>query len=163
VTPAGWETHVKDCNELRAKVQQLEARTVDKTLADDLASETSHQLEGENNSSTGRGNRGLAMHLTWRQVKAGQSISYRMKVSRDKPVAIRCRYLVEIYPKNEFDIQVDGTTIAHEKTRDFIGEAAVEYPVPPEITKGKDEIRVVIRATAGKTSNKLAELRVLKN
>jgi hypothetical protein len=163
VTPAGWEAHVNDVNKLRVRAQQLEARTVDKVLAGDSASETAHHLEGASRRLTGRGRAGFAMHLTWCEVKAGQSISYRMEVSRDEPIVIRCRYLAECYPDHDFDIQVDGTTIAHETTRDFIGEVAVEYPVPPEITKGKDEIRVVIRATAGKTSGKLAELRILRS
>jgi DUF1680 family protein len=163
VTPADWEVHANDVEKLRAQARQMEARTVDRIPAGDLASETAHQMEGGGNSITGSGNLGLAMHLSWRQALAGQSFAYRMKVSRDEPVAIRCRYLSEPYPENGFDIQVDGTTIAHEETRDFIDEMAVEYPVPPEITKGKDEIRVVIRATAGKQSDKLAELRVLKH
>jgi hypothetical protein len=163
VTPAGWEAHVNDANKLRVRAQEMETRTVDKILAGDSASETAHHLEGASQSLTGRGNRGLAMHLTWRQGKEGQSFAYQMKVLPDEPVVVRCHYLAEAYPDDDFDIQVDGTTIAHEKTRDFTDDATAEYPVPPEITKGKDAIRVVIRATAGGTSAKLAELRVLKN
>jgi len=163
VTPAGWDAHVNDVKKLRVQAQQMEARTVDKVTVGDLASETAHQLEGEGNSITGRGNRGLAMHVSWRQARTGQSIAYRMKVPRDGPVTIRCHYFVVIYEDSDLDIQVDGASIAHEKGPVFLDEMAVEYPVPPEITKGKDEIRVVIRATDGLRGGKIAELRILKH
>jgi hypothetical protein len=161
VTPAGWDEHVNRVRKLRAEAQQSEARTIDKVISGDLASETAHQLELNGESTAGRGMRGLAMYLSWR---TGQSISYRMRVSREEPVTIRCRYFVEAYRQDKsLNIQVDGDVIGHDNvsaTLDgtSVDGLAVEYPIPPEITSGKDNIRVVIRLANG---IRMTELRVL--
>jgi hypothetical protein len=164
VTPAGWDTHVNEVKKLRVQAQQIEARTVDKVTVGDLSSEMVHQLEAEGNSFTGRGNYGLAMHVPWRQMRTGESIDYRMKVPRDEPVTIRCRYFVKPYQQDtDVNIQVDGASIAHEKGPLSSDVMAVDYPVPPEITKGKDEIRVGIRVTNPQrvADLRIAELRIL--
>lgn len=164
VTPAGWDAHVNDVKKLRAQAQQIEARTVDKVTVGDLTSETAHQFEVEGNSITGRGNYGWAMHVPWREMRTGQSVAYRMKVPRDEPVTIRCYYFVKPYQQDtDVDIQVDGASIAHEKGPVSFDSMAVDYPVPPEITKGKDEIVVGIRVANPRevAEMRIAELRIL--
>jgi DUF1680 family protein len=157
VTQAGWDGHSSNMSQLRDQARQMEARTVDKVIAGDLASETTHRFEVEGHSSIGRGIRGYAMHLTWR---SGPSIAYRMKVPHGEAVAIRCRYFVGPEGQgSDFDIQVDGTKIAHEKVSATFDGIAVEYPVPPEITQGKEEIRVAFGSVG---DLQIAELRVLK-
>jgi len=100
--------------------------------------------------------RGYAMHLTWR---SGPSIAYRLKVLPSEPVAIRCRYFVLPYGQNfDFDIQVDGTSVAQGKVPASYTGAVLECPIPPGITRGKDNIQVVLRSTYG---FQIAELRVL--
>jgi hypothetical protein len=87
-----------------------------------------------------------------------------MRVSREEPVTIRCRYFVEAYRQDKsLNIQVDGDVIGHDNvsaTLDgtSVDGLAVEYPIPPEITSGKDNIRVVIRLANG---IRMTELRVL--
>ena len=167
VTPAGWGAHVNDVKQQREQARQMEARTVDKVTVGDSASETAHRLEGGGDSITGRGSRGLVMHLAWRQARAGKTIAYRMRVPRDKPAVIRCRYATETEEEDvaDFDIEVGGTTIARERPRrgwrpppDVL---VVEYPIPTGLTEGKDEIQVLFRAAASKRTGNLTDLRIL--
>lgn len=165
VTTEGWDAHASEVRTLRAQAQQLEARIVDQVTPGDLASEVAHQWEAEGNSLAGRGNYGLAMHVPWRQLRRGQSVTYRMKVPRDVPASIRCRYFARPYQQDsDVAIQVEGTTIVHEKTRFSLDAMDVEYPIPPEITKGKDETRVVIGVTGPPrvTELRIAKLRILR-
>jgi hypothetical protein len=60
------QAHVKEVNKQKTQVRQIDERTIDKVFVGDPASETAHRLEGESDSVTGCGNRGLAMRLTWR-------------------------------------------------------------------------------------------------
>lgn len=163
-TAAGWKAHLLEVEKQRDQARQLADRTVDKISVGDLASEKAHQFKPDPKMSyPDAGNKGLMMHLNWRIVLPGQTASYRVKSRPDKLISLQCRYLNNPYPNFEFDIQVDGTTIAQVKIKDYFGGImTVEYPVPPELTKGKDEIEVVFRATNGKTSAKISELRVLK-
>lgn len=160
VTPAGWEAHVHEVQELREQAQQLDARTVDKVQAGDLASETAHQLEVKGDSKSGRGMRGLEMHLSWR---AGESFAYQMKVVRNQRMTIRCRYFSPRYePGKGPAIQVhgvsisDGVPVSSEATQ--LDGMAVEYSVPPEFTKEVDTIQVAVSSTNGQ---RIGELRVL--
>jgi hypothetical protein len=156
LTPPEWDAHLRNVEQLRALAQQMEARTVDKVVGGDLGSETAHGFEAEGGSKNGRGMRGYAMHLTWR---SGPSIAYRLKVLPSEPVAIRCRYFVLPYGQNfDFDIQVDGTSVAQGKVPASYTGAVLECPIPPGITRGKDNIQVVLRSTYG---FQIAELRVL--
>lgn len=160
VTSAGWDEHVNEVTQLRMQAQRLEARTLDRVAAGDLASESSHQLEVKGESTSGRGMRGLEMHLTWR---AGESFAYRMKVARGKPVTIRCRYFSQRYEHAKGpEIQVDGITVSHAAPVFAVATQpdgmAVEYSIPPEMTKNADNIRVSIRSIDGL---RIGELRVL--
>lgn len=155
VTQAGWDAHWNNVKQFRAQAQQMEARTVDMVIAGDVASETAHHFEVEGDSTTGRGMRGYAMHLTWR---SGPSIAYRMKIPQTGPVAIRCRYFVTPYGERDFDIQVEGVKIIHEKVPASFDGIAVEYPISLDITKGKDSIRVALHPAG---ALRIAELRVL--
>jgi DUF1680 family protein len=156
VTPPEWDAHRANVEQLRAEAHQMEARTVDTVVGGDLGSETAHHFDAEGGSNSGRGMRGYAMHLTWR---SGPSIAYRLKVPPGEPVAIRCRYFVLPYGQNfDFDIQVDGTSVAHGKQPPSYTGAVLEYPIPPGITRGKDSVEVVLHSTYG---FQIAELRVL--
>lgn len=155
-TPAGWDEHLGNVQKLRAEAQQVETRTVDRVAAGDSASEKAHQAETDHAGIVGRGLQGRAMHLTWR---SGPSIAYRMKVPRGEAVALRCRYYVTPYGQGtDLDIQIDGTKIAHEKVAASFDGAVAEYRVPPEITAGKDAVRVVLHMDS---KVRLAELRTL--
>jgi uncharacterized protein len=160
ITPAGWKAHVKKVQELREHAQQLDARTVDKVQAGDLASETAHQLEVKGDSKSGCGMRGLEMHLSWR---AGESFAYRMKVVRNQRMTIRCRYFSTRYEHGKGPgIQVhgviisDGVPVSAGATQ--LDGMAVEYSVPPGLTREADTIQVVVSSTNGQ---RVGELRVL--
>jgi hypothetical protein len=162
VTPEGWDEHVNNVRKLQIEAQTRNARTIDKVIAGDLVSESAHQLEINGESASGRGIRGLAMYLSWR---TGGSISYRMKVSHVEPIIIRCRYFIEAYREDKrLTVAVDGVTIDDDGvavTTDGTSAdgTAAEYIVSQEITKGKDDVRVLVHLAKGMH---LAELRVIR-
>jgi hypothetical protein len=162
VTPAGWDAHVNKVKEFRLQAERLDARTVDIVAVGDLASEMAHQLKVEGISTTGRGMRGLEMHLTWR---SGESFAYTMRVPNQEPVTIRCRYFPQRYqPGIGPDIQVEGVNISHERSAAPMEEmtisgVVVEYSVPSGISNTKDKVQVAIRSA---NDMRVTELRVLR-
>jgi uncharacterized protein len=159
VTPSGWAAHLNDVKQLRVQDQQIELRTVDKVIAGDLASETAHHFVAEGDSEVGRGMRGYAMHLSWR---SGVSIAYQMKIPQSQPVAIRCRCFPFWPSTPKFEVQVDGTRIGQEQLPPSYDGIAVEYRIPPELSKGKDTIRVVIHSEGEAHDGlRITEVRVL--
>ena len=159
-TPAGWTEHLNGVQEFHAQAQALDARTVDKVTVGDLASETAHQLTVQGTSASGRGMRGLQMHLNWR---TGESFAYEMQLPTGQAATIWCKYFTQRYlPGNGPDIQIDGVTISRYIAAPSIVQApnsgiVVELPVPP--TSAKSKVRVLVCSAS---ELRVTELRVLR-
>lgn len=151
-----WEASLETYKADLARQKALEARTVDRVLIGDPASEKRHRLQGERTSAGEFGGR------RWRHAGEGW-FSYEMKVSGDKPVELLSMYWGSDAGNREFDILIDGTKIAtqkleHNRPEKFYDEA---YPIPPELTKGKQRITVRFQAGPGKTAGGVFDCRVL--
>ncbi len=163
VTPAGWDAHVSKLKEFHIQMQQLEERTLDRVAFGDAASESAHHLQVQGASTTGRGMRGLDMHLLWR---AGESLAFEVKLADDEAATIWCRYFSQRYRAGDGpDIQVEGVSTSSEKlpaslvARELSGEV-VEYAVPARVAKGRNVARVVVRSTP--PDLRLTDFRVLR-
>lgn len=124
-------------------IRQLEnqASVIDFVSISNEASEKAHNLKGESTSS-GSGARG------WRHAVNGGWFSYDMKVDPGKDNMLELTFLSLDGGRREFDILVDGVKIASQKLRsetfnDFIDK---QYPIPVELTKGKNKVTVKLQA-----------------
>jgi hypothetical protein len=86
-----------------------------------------------------------------------------MKVPPDGPVALLCTYWGSDVGRT-FDVLVDGRKVATQKLQDNQpGEFFdVEYAVPPELTKGKEQVTVKFIAPGGGTAGGVFGLATLK-
>ena len=144
VTKEGSPRHKELLAQEEAR-RRREARTVDRVVPGDAALEEAHNLQGERTMS------GTHAARAWRHATDGGWWSWDLKVLPDAPMTLVCTYWGSDVPPRTFDIMVDAQTIATKSLdRDKPGEFfEVEYPVPVELTRGKETVTVRFQAHAG--------------
>ncbi|MGQ9576746.1 MAG: beta-L-arabinofuranosidase domain-containing protein [Thermoguttaceae bacterium] len=154
---AQWKARLDQYEAELARQEALQARTVDRVLIGEEASEREHRLAGENTSAGPFGGQ------QWRHAVGGGWFSYQMKLPADKPAALLCTYWGSDSGPRRFDILIDGVKIATQKLQRnrpnrFYDEL---YPIPPELSKGKHQITVRFQAHPGMIAGGLFDCRIL--
>ncbi len=145
-TPSQWQQE----EEKRARKQRLgkllASLIVDEVRIGDPDSEKAHHLAGE------RTEWGRFSGRPWRHAVGGGWFAWTFRVKPDQPMALWCSYWGSDTGGREFDILVDGTTIAHQELRrNAPGEFFEQlYPIPRELTQGKEQITVRFQARPGR-------------
>ncbi len=152
-----WKARCAEYQAEVAREKALAARTVDRVVIGDRDSERAHRLDGLRHASGPFGGR------HWRHAGDGW-FSYELKSLPDRPVEVLCTYWGSDVGARVFDVLVDGTKIATQKLDRNKPESFFDqiYPVPPELTKGKDKITVRFQAHPGNTAGGVFDLRVLR-
>lgn len=137
---------------------QIKARTIDVVVIGGRESERQHALAGNNMGD------GEAFGHHWRHAVGGGWLSYRMKVEPQGQCAVFCTYWGGDGGNRRFEILVDGQNVGRQvldvpKPGQFCG---VEYPIPAELTRGKDHVTVKLQAEPGATAGGIFDLRILK-
>jgi len=140
----GSEEHRRALAEQEAQAKRR-ARRVDEVAIGERESEREHRLQGERTGS------GSHLAHNWRHATDGAWFSYEMKALPDAPMVLWCRYWGDESGKRTFDVLVDDEKIAtqtllHNKPSEFF---EAEYPIPPELTRGKQSITVRFQAEPG--------------
>jgi len=138
--------------------RKREARIVDRVKVGDPNSERAHNLQGER-----MGDGPFQANHHWRHAPDGW-FSWDLKVLPDQAMTLYCEYWGSDVPPRTFDILVDGTEIATQaldrnKPNAFF---QVEYPLPPELVKGKEKVTVRFQAQPGNTAGGVFDCGVLK-
>ncbi len=121
------------------KELELELRTLDKVAPGQQQPEVDHKMQTLNSYT------GTHMNEFWRDARNGGFISYSMLTKGKKDLSLMVRYWGNESGSRNFYIQIDGTTIA---TENIVGKwnrnefVNVEYPIPNNLTDGKDTITV---------------------
>ncbi len=141
----------------RARLAALDARTVDRVVMGDAASEAAHDLRAER-SSTGAGAYGQHMTSRWRDAQGW--FSYRLKLPAGQPLQLLATYWGRELGNRTFDVLVDDqivgtTTLDSNHPAEFYD---VTYPLPA----GREQVTVTFRARPGNTAGGLFDLRVVK-
>lgn len=147
----------------KARLAELDARTIDRVQPGVEASETAHGLQAER-SHEGSGAYGQHMNTRWRDASEGWFL-YQLKVPPERPVDLLCTYWGHEVGARAFDILVDGTKVTSH-TLDSNHPAAfydVTCPLPAELTKGKTTVTVKFQAHAGNTAGGLFGLRTVEH
>jgi hypothetical protein len=121
----------------------MTARGVDQVRIGDPDSEAEHGLHG--NSETG-----VFFGRRWRGSTGGH-FSYLMKVLPTRPMNLNCRYWGSDTGARKFDILVNEKIIATETLDRNVPERFfdVEYKIPQNLTRGRNEVTVEFRAHQG--------------
>ncbi len=155
---AQWNAKADEHQADLARQKALEGRTVDRVVVGNQRSERQHALKGERTAAGPFGGR------QWRHATDGGWFSYDLKVLRDKPVDLLVNYWGSDAGAREFDILVDGTKIATQKLERNRPERFYDetYPIPQDLTKGKDTVTVRFQAHPGRTAGGIFDCRMLR-
>ncbi|MBN9502243.1 MAG: hypothetical protein BGO01_17060 [Armatimonadetes bacterium 55-13] len=157
-TDAEWQTAEAEYRAEEARQEDLKARTFDYMRIGEMQPERDHNLKAEKTDvreANGRGFR-TPMNEGW--------IEFEMKVEADAPTDLILTYWGNERTRPEFDILIDGKKIA---TENLSGQPAnkfydVTYPVPTELTQGKQKITVRIQSTPNHWSGSISGARTVK-
>ena len=157
LTPDAYAHRQAQAAQEQRNADSLEARTVDRVLIGEPASEVAHALAADRSATGGAG----APFTHWRDAQG--SFGYTLKVPADRPAILRCVYWGSDAGRT-FDILVDGTKIATQTlTGTRPGEyLPVTYPLLDAVTHGKSQVTVRFVPETGRTAGGLFDLRVVR-
>jgi hypothetical protein len=142
-TDAEWATEQANYKAEQERLRDLQARSADVMHLGEMQAERDHRLEAKiSYPVVYRGRNG-------RDARSGGFFEFTMK-TRPGPLVLQSTYWGE-ERNRQFKILVDGVVIAQERlTGERPGEFFErDYPIPPELTKGKTEIRVRFEPETG--------------
>jgi DUF1680 family protein len=145
-TPEQWLRNLAAYEAEQQRLKEQEARTVDVLRIGEMQPERDHQLTGENTET------GEFAGRKWRHALNGGRFEFRMKTLPDVPMELLCTYWGSDAGGREFDILIDGTKIADQRLEnnrpgEFFN---VAYPIPADLTKGKETVTVRLQAKPGR-------------
>jgi len=141
------------------RLRRLEAATIDFVQPNETQLEREHNMQGERTEAGENAGR------KWRHARDGGWLSFDLKVLPDQPVSLVCSYWgSETGPRN-FDILVDGKKIAAQSLQnDKPGEFFdVIYPIPQELTRGKNKITIRFQAQPGNFAGGFYGVRMIRH
>ena len=154
-TQAQWDERQAAYRTEQERLRRLEARTLDFVQPGEMQPERDHAFDGKNSRN------GMHLDRKWRDAADGGWFAFTMKVSPDKAIELITTYWGGDAGPRVFDILVDGTVIA---TQQLDNPSPgnfwdVTYPIPPDLTKGKKEVRVTFQAHPGNLAGGIFGLR----
>jgi hypothetical protein len=155
-----YKSYLDDLARQEQERQALEARTVDKVQPGEQQPETDHKMETDH-SSVGNTN-----DVFWRDARDGHYFSYLMQTGGRTDLSLRLKYWgVGEWKSHEFDILVDDVLVkeVNNTGKYRISEFKYEtYPIPEELLKGKQQVRVKFVAKPRKQIGEIYEVRLVK-
>lgn len=141
----------------RQEAATVEARTIDRVVIGDAASEQAHRLQGERTES------GPAPwpYARWRHATGW--FAYDLKLQSGSSNAVRCVFWGGDVGRT-FDVQVEGqavgtVTLNAPRPGDFIVRT---FPIPTPLATGRAQATVRLEARAGSLAGGLFDLRIVQ-
>lgn len=162
-TAQQW-TEKKSAYQTEQKRQsELEALTVDVLRLGEQQPELDHKVRGEN-TGIGEHDGEKFRDATYRKDPKGGWFTFEMKCDPTTPLALYCTYNGSDGGNRKFEILVDGKAIKTEELAaknpgKFIDHI---YPIPFELTKGKEKIAVKFQAYPDNVAGALFKCRLVK-
>jgi uncharacterized protein len=157
VTDREWGDRLKEEKSEQARLRSLESRTVDSLVVGETGAEHAHRLEGE--MTTIGHYRGRA----WRQAAGSGWFSFELNSRPDARLQLVVTYWGSETEKREFDIIVDGRTVATQLlSRNSPGKFFdATYALPADLTRGKGSITVRFSPLRGAVAGRLFGARLV--
>ena len=134
-------------------------RTVDAIAPGEQQPEADHLMKSEKST------KGNSHGRSWRDARDGGYFSYVLSTEGKSGLTLRTTYWGNENGNREFDILIDGKTLATEnltgkwKKQTFID---VEYPIPADMLKGKKEVTLTFRPKPGNTAGGVFYIRLIE-
>ena len=156
-----YKSYLDDLAKQEQERQALEARTVDKVQPGEQQPETDHKME------TDRSQVGTNNAVFFRDARDGHYFSYLMQTGGQTDLSLRLKYWgVGEWKTHEFDIFIDDVLVkeVNNTGKYRISEFKYEtYPVPADLLKGKQQVRVKFVAKPQKQIGEIYEVRLIKD
>ena len=156
-----YRSYLSNLEKAERDRQELEARTVDKVQPGEQQPETDHKMETDQ-SQVGNSN-----DVFYRDARDGHYFSYLMQTGGQTDLDLRLKYWgVGEWKTHEFDIFVDDVLVkeVNNTGKYRISEFKYEtYPIPAELLKDKQQVRVKFVAKPGKQIGEIYEVRLVKH
>ncbi|WP_370550219.1 beta-L-arabinofuranosidase domain-containing protein [Hymenobacter sp. BT559] len=142
-TPEKWATQQRVYEAARQKQQALEAQTVDILRVGEMQPERDHNFTVSEKAETGEEH-----GRKWRTVNEGGTMAFTLKVAPAKANTLLLTYWGMDNRGRVFDVLVDGEKIATEDLNKYKESRFydISYPIPPALTKGKQQVKVTFQA-----------------
>jgi DUF1680 family protein len=140
-----WEKRYADFLAELKRLHELKVRTVDTLPIGETQPEQDHHVAGERTAA------GEFNGHKWRHATDGGWFSFEMAVPPDGPAELLCTYWGSDSGGRTFDILVDGTKIGTQSLNNNRPDEFfdVAYPIPAELTQGKQKVTVKLQAHPG--------------
>ncbi len=158
-TPTAWKERQVEYEAEKKRVKEIEDRTIDHIRIGEMQPERDHNLKAAEKSYVSD-----ALGRMGREVRSGGYFEFDMKADPSVSSNLLCSYIGD--DKNSsFDLLVDGTKIGTQELKGAtIGRFFdVEYPIAPELIKGKSKIVVRVQAHPNRTAGRVFGCRIVKN
>jgi hypothetical protein len=153
-----WAKREADLRAQQEREAKLAARTLDVLRIGEMQPERDHHLMSDRST--------VGEHLTrkWRDARDGGWMAFELMADPEKANELLCTYWGGETGQRKFDILVEGTKVA---TQTLLNNQPgqffdVAYPIPVELTKGKEKVTVKIQALPGNWAGGLFGARMLK-
>lgn len=138
---------------------EISRRTVDFIRLGEMQPERDHNLRTSAKSYVSH-----ALGRAGREVRSGGYFEFDMKIDPTADLSLMCTYIGDDQNRS-FDILANGVIVA---TQELTGRVTgrffdVEYPLPPSLTRDRQQITVRFQAHEGKTAGRVFGCRILKN
>lgn len=149
-TPDQWQRAMAEYTAEQERLRQVAARTFDELRVGEMQPERDHQFIGQNTAT------GESEGRKWRDASNGW-FEFTMQVLPNAPMELVCTYWGSDAGARTFDIVVDGAVIATQSLdaqnpNVFFDQT---YPIPTELTQGKNSVRVRLQAHPNNTAGRL--------
>ena len=155
----GYERYQKERKAEEEARITLDLRTVDAIAPGEQQPEADHLMKSEKST------KGNSHGRSWRDARDGGYFCYVLSTEGKSGLTLRTTYWGNENGNREFDILIDGKTLATEnltgkwKKQTFID---VEYPIPADMLKGKKEVTLTFRPKPGNTAGGVFYIRLVE-
>jgi hypothetical protein len=143
-TPQRWAEQQKVYEAERKKRHEMEVNTVDLLRLGEMQPERDHEFTGE------KINTGEEHTRKFRVADPGGYFTFNLKTDPEKTNSLLCTYWGMDNRGRTFDILVNDVKIATEDLNKYKSSKFYDivYPIPAEVTKGKQQVKVTFTPAA---------------
>jgi hypothetical protein len=155
LSPEEWDRRTTEAAAADARRKDFDRRTIDVVDVNDAQGERNHGYSGESATE------GYFEGRRTREARGGW-FSYQLNVTPDQPVTLVCAYRGSEGRRRSFDVVVDGQKVASESLEYHPTEQLDrEYPLPLDITRGKERVTVRFQAQPQSTAGAVIDVRTV--
>jgi hypothetical protein len=159
MTAAEYEQFTSVTNAAEKARLLLDERTIDAVGTGEQQPEVDHAMQNRNSRT------GIHLGEAWRDAIDGGFFQYNLLTGGNEQVSLMARYWGNEGGARSFSILLNGQLLTTENItgkwnkNEFVN---VEYPVPPEMVRGKDSITIQFQCVGNNIAGGVFYLRLLK-